>query len=79
MRANPRSRDSGRDDRLDEARRRAFETAWLEGQPRPIVEFLPPVDDDRRGATLEELVQIELEFAWKRNATLDAEGLSGAP
>ncbi|MGE3820515.1 MAG: protein kinase, partial [Isosphaeraceae bacterium] len=48
-------------------------------QPRPIEEFLPPVDDDRRGATLEELVQIELEFAWKRNATLDAEGLSGAP
>ena len=48
--------------------RQRYETAWLQGNPRPIDEFLPPVDDRRYLATLEELIHIELEFCWKDSA-----------
>ena len=51
-------------DSIDETRRKAFESAWREGRPEPIERFLPPEDDARHLATLEELVHIELEFTW---------------
>lgn len=66
-------------DALDEDRRRAFEAAWRDGRPRPIEEFLPPIGDGRRASTLEELVQIELEFAWKRKRNELAESPQGSP
>lgn len=50
---------------VDEAARRRFESAWVAGRPEPIEHFLPPEDQPRYLPTLEELVQIELEFAWK--------------
>lgn len=65
-------------DSIDETRRKAFESAWLEGRPQPIERFLPPEDDGRHLATLEELVHIELEFTWKswRAAPHDAPTVS---
>jgi tetratricopeptide (TPR) repeat protein/predicted Ser/Thr protein kinase len=50
---------------IDEGARKRFEAAWKVGQPEPLEGFVPPPDDPRYLATLEELVQIELEFAWK--------------
>ncbi|MCH5377042.1 MAG: protein kinase, partial [Planctomycetes bacterium] len=46
--------------------RRRFEAAWAETSPGPIEAFLPAEDDARFLPTLEELVHIEMEFAWKR-------------
>src|SRR5262245_49894685 len=57
---------------VDEGARRRFEAAWREGRPRPIEEFLPAGDHPQYRGTLEELIHIELELAWK--ATRD-----GAP
>lgn len=51
---------------VDEVRRRAFESTWTGGKPSPIEEFLPPEDDPLYLGTLEELVHLELEFAWKQ-------------
>jgi serine/threonine protein kinase len=50
---------------IDEGARRRFEAAWREGRPEPIERCLPPEADPRFLATLEELVQIEMEFTWK--------------
>jgi WD40 repeat protein len=50
---------------IDERARRAFEAAWREGRPGPIESYLPAEGHPHREATLEELVQIEMEFAWK--------------
>jgi eukaryotic-like serine/threonine-protein kinase len=50
---------------LDEIARRRFESAWRAGHPEPIESLLPPPDDPKYLATLEELVHIELEFTWK--------------
>lgn len=50
---------------IDEAARERFERAWLSGSPRPIEEFLPGADQPEYLGTLEELVHIDLEFAWK--------------
>ena len=50
---------------IDERARRSFEAAWCEGRPEPIERFLPAEGHPCREATLEELVQIEMEFAWK--------------
>jgi tetratricopeptide (TPR) repeat protein len=50
---------------VDEDARRRFEACWRHGQPAPIEQFLPPDDHPLYLATLEELVHIELEFAWK--------------
>ncbi|HEY6563085.1 MAG TPA: serine/threonine-protein kinase, partial [Pirellulaceae bacterium] len=49
---------------IDETLRRGFEAAWLSGAPLPIEEFLPPENEACYLGTLEELVHIELEFAW---------------
>jgi WD40 repeat protein/serine/threonine protein kinase len=50
---------------IDETARRRFESAWREGRPEPLEQCLPAVDHPNYLATLEELVKIELEFAWK--------------
>ncbi len=53
-------------DHIDEGRRRAFESAWSAGSPTRIEENLPAADRPEYLPTLEELVHIELEFAWKQ-------------
>ena len=50
---------------IDEDARRRFESAWRVNRPRPIEELLGPPDDPSYLPTLEELVQIELEFRWR--------------
>lgn len=52
-------------DSIDEPLRKRFEQAWADGHPEPIDRCVPPADDAGYLATLEELVHIELEFAWK--------------
>jgi len=56
---------------IDEAARRCFEAAWANGSPVRIEEFLPDETDSRYLATLEELVHIEIEFAWKNRSGLN--------
>lgn len=53
---------------IDEASRRRFEAAWIADNPEPIEQFLPPESDPRYLATLEELILIELELAWKKSS-----------
>ena len=50
---------------IDEDLRRRFERAWIEGEPLAIEDCLPPRDGASWLPTLEELVHIEVEFAWK--------------
>src|SRR5438132_427714 len=50
---------------IDETARRHFELAWREKNPGPIEDFLPAADSAHFLATLEELVQIDLEMRWK--------------
>ncbi len=50
---------------IDEGLRRKFERSWIAGQPLRIEDCLPPPVSPAWLATLEELVHIELEFAWK--------------
>jgi serine/threonine protein kinase len=45
---------------------RRFEAAWNEGRPEPIEHFVPAETHANYLATLQELVHIELELAWKR-------------
>jgi hypothetical protein len=59
---------------IDEGRRRAFESSWIEGRPEAIERHLPAPDRSDYLPTLEELVCIELEFAWKRCAREVAAG-----
>ena len=54
--------------KIDEAARRRFEAAWRAGKPEPIDKFLPNEDASHYRATLEELVHIEMELAWKGQA-----------
>ncbi len=51
---------------IDETRREKFESDWLEGKPQPLERYLPEQHDQRYEPTLEELVHIEMEFAWKQ-------------
>ncbi len=53
---------------IDEDARRRFELGWRRGRPEPIEQFLPPAGHPQYLATLEELVLVELEFAWKPGA-----------
>jgi hypothetical protein len=64
MQADP-SVGSASSQGIDEEARRRFEAAWRAGQPRPIDDYLPPPAHPSYLSTLEELVLIELEFAWK--------------
>jgi serine/threonine protein kinase len=50
---------------IDENARRRFEAAWAAGRPEAIEQFLPAEADSHYLPTLEELVHIDLEFAWK--------------
>ncbi|MDP6635330.1 MAG: protein kinase [Phycisphaerae bacterium] len=50
---------------IDETARRKFEAAWTAGAPEPIEDFLGDRDSPAYLATLEELICIELEFAWR--------------
>jgi serine/threonine protein kinase/tetratricopeptide (TPR) repeat protein len=50
---------------VDEDLRRRFEAASMAGEPLVIDDCLPPPGSAAYRATLEELVHIELEFAWK--------------
>ena len=54
---------------IDESARKRFEADWRARHAQPIEAYLPPSDDPRYVATLEELIHIELEFAWKSNPT----------
>ena len=49
---------------VDEAALDRYESAWMSGRPLLIEECLPPKDDPRYLATLEELVLVDLEFQW---------------
>jgi eukaryotic-like serine/threonine-protein kinase len=51
---------------IDEDARRRFEAARRQGSVEPLSHFLPSTGQPHYLATLEELVQIDLEFAWKR-------------
>ena len=53
-------------DSIDENLRKDFERRWLRGTPEEIAKFLPPEDDHRYLGTLEELIHIEIEMAWKQ-------------
>jgi tetratricopeptide (TPR) repeat protein/tRNA A-37 threonylcarbamoyl transferase component Bud32 len=50
---------------VDQALRQRFESAWLRGQPEPIEQFLPAEEDADYLTTLEELVCVELQLAWR--------------
>ncbi len=55
---------------IDETARRKFESAWREQLPAVIEDFLPAADSPYFLATLEELVQIDLEMRWKTASSL---------
>lgn len=50
---------------LDEQARRGFEAAWRSGRPETIERFLPAPTHPQYLLTLAELVQIDMELAWK--------------
>jgi tetratricopeptide (TPR) repeat protein len=50
---------------IDENAIRRFEAAWRGGKPQPVEDFLPPLEHPAYLGTLQELILIELEFAWK--------------
>lgn len=51
---------------IDESCCRRLERSWLQNEPLEIADCLPPESDPRYRATLEELIQIDLEFSWKQ-------------
>jgi serine/threonine-protein kinase len=59
---------------IDEQARRRFNAGWLAGRPEPIEACLPPCDDSRYRATLEELVLIDLKCWWQRHGQGDPSG-----
>ena len=59
--------------RIDESQRQRFEEAWLRESPLPLAECLPEVATPEFLPTLEELVHIQLEFAWKAHAASNAD------
>jgi tetratricopeptide (TPR) repeat protein len=80
--ALPSTNDANADPSVDEAARKRFEAARREGRPEPLEQFLPPDDHRHYLGTLEELVHIELEFAWKahgRNGDADAATVAAPP
>ena len=64
---------------IDENARRHFERAWKEGAFPTLAEFLPPLDGPLYLGTLVELVQIELELAWKASSGVPLCGDSQTP
>ena len=53
-------------EQIDEAARRQFESDWMSGRPGPIETYLKGSADEQRMATLEELIQIDMEFRWRQ-------------
>jgi serine/threonine protein kinase len=49
-----------------EAARRDFEREWAAGEIPELESFLPPADDPRFAATLEELIHLDIDFRWLR-------------
>jgi serine/threonine-protein kinase len=64
---------------VDEVARRRFEAAWHRGQPESIEAVLPAEDKTHYLATLEELVHIDLEFAWKARSGGDTQVNAATP
>jgi len=64
---------------VDEEARRRFESSWREGSPLPIDEFLPGADTPAYLPTLEELICIELEFAWMKYEEADDGEIESTP
>jgi serine/threonine protein kinase/predicted Zn-dependent protease len=64
---------------IDEDARRRFEAAWSSGRPEPVEHFLPPPDVPHFLATLEELLLIDLEFAWKSHRNGYSDGATLRP
>lgn len=52
-----------------------FEAAWLRGDPKPVERLALDRNDPCYLATLEELVHLELEFAWKTAAEMARESV----
>ena len=50
---------------INESLRQRFEASWAAGTPEPLSGCLPGTDTSEFLPTLEELVHIQLEFAWK--------------
>ena len=51
---------------IDEGSRRRFEAAWQSGQEPAIEDYLPAAAEENCLPTVEELIYIDLELAWKR-------------
>jgi WD40 repeat protein len=68
---------------IDETRLHAFESAWISGAPEPIENHLPEDSHASYLPTLEELIQIEIEFWWKKSrsneSTIDENLLTTKP
>jgi tetratricopeptide (TPR) repeat protein len=64
---------------IDEACRRRFEQARRNDSSALIDDYLPPTDSANFAATLEELVLIDLEFAWKSREGASAEKKAAGP
>ena len=53
---------------INETQRQRYEASWNAGEPLPLSDCLPETNSSEFLATLEELVHIQLEFAWKAHA-----------
>ena len=57
--------DAHPDDHVDESSRRRYEADWAAGSAGSLADYLPDPGSPGYLPTLEELVHIQLEFAWK--------------
>src|SRR5438105_7322478 len=64
---------------IDEDARKRLEAARRAGQADPIESFLPGQDDPRYLQTLEELICIDLEYAWKQARAADNSSSTAPP
>lgn len=67
---------------VDEDARRRFEAAWRSGSRPDLASFLPSPTDSCYLATLEELIAIDLEMAWKQHGaavTATSGDIAGPP
>ena len=63
---------------INEDLRKEFEQRWLRGKPGEIEDYLPSADDPCYLGTLEELVHIEIELAWKQRIHNVQDGVGGS-
>ena len=57
---------------IDDAVVAEFESAWLDGDPKPISGYLKDIESAKKTATLIELVLIDIEFSWKATQPTDS-------